>query len=48
MSEVEQYYEAARKKWPNPTRPWSKLNGQEQMMVVQSINLLLGVLNVQP
>jgi hypothetical protein len=44
MSDVEKYYEAVRKKWPTPTKPWAQLSVEQQQMVVHSINLLLHVL----
>lgn len=44
MSDVEKYYEAIRKKWPNPTKPWEQLTAEQQHMVVLSINLMLHVL----
>ena len=44
MSEVEQYYAAMRKHFPN-SRPWDQLHPQEQMMIVQAINITLQVLN---
>lgn len=44
MSYVEKYYEAIRIKYGS-TRKWSELHPQEQMMIVQSINILLDVLN---
>lgn len=45
MTDVEIYYEAIRKKWSHPSKPWHELHPQQQIMVVQSINLLLMVLN---
>ena len=45
MSDVEQYWEAIRKKWPNPTPSYHQLDPLEQMMLVQSINILLQILN---
>jgi len=29
MNEVQQFYEAIRKKWPKPTKPWEELHPQE-------------------
>jgi hypothetical protein len=43
-NDVVDFYEAIRKKWPNPTRPWNELHPQEQMMLVQAINMILQVL----
>jgi len=45
MSDVEQYWEAIRKKWPAPTPSYHQLYPMEQMMLVQSINILLQILN---
>ena len=45
MSEVEQYWEAIAKKWPHPVPSYQQLNQMEQMMLVQSINILLQILN---
>jgi len=45
MSEVEKYCEAIRKKWPTPTPSYHHLDPMEQMMLVQSINILLQILN---
>ena len=42
MSDVERFYEAARKHFP-ASRPWSQLNVQEQMMIVQAINMILHI-----
>jgi len=44
LSEVEQFYETARKKFPN-TVPWNRLDPFQQMTVVQAINMILGVMN---
>jgi len=44
MNEVQQFYEAIRKKWPTPTKPWEELHPQEQMMLIQGINIILQVL----
>lgn len=43
MSDVERFYEAARKHFPN-AKSWNKLNPLEQMQITQGINLILGVL----
>jgi hypothetical protein len=43
MSDVERFYEAARKHFDG-SKPWNKLNPFEQMQVIQGINLILGVL----
>lgn len=44
MSEVEQYWQAIATKWGDE-RKWSDLNGQQQQVVIQSINALLAVLH---
>jgi hypothetical protein len=44
MSDVEKYYEAIRKKWPRPTKPWAELSVEQQQMLVYSINLLIQAL----
>jgi len=46
-NEVIRFYNAARQKWPVPTREWDQLHPQEQMMMVQAINMMLQVLNNQ-
>lgn len=43
MSDVENFYESARKNFPK-ARPWNKLNPFEQMQIIQGINLILGVI----
>jgi hypothetical protein len=45
MSDVERYWEAIRKKWPTPTPSYRELDPMEQMMLVQSINIVLQILN---
>lgn len=45
MSDVEQYWEAIRKRWPHPTPSYQQLDPMEQMMLVQSVNILLQILN---
>lgn len=44
MSDVEKYWHSIAAKTGDPRR-WSDLSPQEQHMVIQSINLLLMVLN---
>jgi hypothetical protein len=44
MSDVERFYEAARVKFPN-ARPWNQLNPMEQVQIVQSINMILSVMD---
>jgi hypothetical protein len=44
MSDVEKYYEAIRKKWPTPTKPWAELSFEEQQLIVISVNIMLHVL----
>jgi hypothetical protein len=44
MSDVEKYYEAIRKKWHSPTKPWAEISLEQQQMVIHSINMLLHVL----
>ena len=43
MSDVERFYEAARKHFPN-AKAWNRLNQFEQMQLIQGINLILGVM----
>ena len=45
MSDVEQYWEAIKKKWPHPLPSYHQLDPVEQMMLIQSINILLQILN---
>jgi hypothetical protein len=45
MNEVERYWEAIRKKWPHPVPNYHQLDPLEQHMLVQSINILLQILN---
>lgn len=42
MSDVERFYEAARKHFP-ASRPWSQLTVPEQLMIVQAINMILHI-----
>ena len=44
MSDVEKYWNTIAAKSNDPRR-WSNLSPQEQQMVIQSINLMLMVLN---
>lgn len=44
MFQVTEYWEALRTKAGDP-RSWDMLHPQEQQMIIQSINLLLGVLH---
>jgi len=44
LSEVEKFYEAARKKFPHAV-PWNQLDPFQQMTVIQAINIILGVMN---
>jgi len=44
MSDVEKFYEAARKKFPGAPA-WRHLDPFQQMTVIQGINLILGVLH---
>jgi hypothetical protein len=43
MSDVERFYESARKHFPN-AKEWKRLNQFEQMQLIQGINLILGVM----
>jgi hypothetical protein len=43
MSDVERFYEAARKHFP-AAKAWSRLNQFEQVQLIQGINLILGVM----
>lgn len=43
MSDVERFYGAARKYFPN-AKAWNQLNQFEQMQLIQGINLILGVM----
>jgi hypothetical protein len=43
MSDVERFYEAARKHFPD-AKAWNRLNKCEQMQLIQGINLILGVM----
>jgi hypothetical protein len=43
-SDVHRYWDAIRKHFNNP-KDWSMLSQQEQQLVLQSINMLLFVLN---
>jgi hypothetical protein len=43
MSDVEKFYEGARKYFPH-SKPWAKLNPFEQAQLIQGINLILGIM----
>jgi hypothetical protein len=45
MTDVEKFWEAIRKKWPTPQPSFKELGAMEQMMLVQSINIVLQILN---
>lgn len=47
MSDVELYWQTIANKMGDP-RTWQELSGQEQVMIIQSVNLLLQVLNNAP
>ena len=42
MSDVERFYESARKHFP-ASRPWNQLHVQEQMILIQAINMILSI-----
>jgi len=48
MSDVEKFWEALRAKWGAPTRPFNQLDPMEQMMLIQSINQMIQLLNTPP
>jgi len=41
MSDTERLWEAIRLKWPTPLPVWAELHPQRQMMILQSLNLLI-------
>ena len=46
MSNVEKFWSAIIKSWPNQPQPqWNDMHPQNQMAVVQAINIILQVLN---
>lgn len=45
MSEIEIYWQAIRKKSPRPLPEFKNLEPMHQHMVIQSVNLLLAVIN---
>jgi hypothetical protein len=45
MSDVEVYWQAIRKKTPKPLPEFKDLNINHQHMIIQSINLLLAVID---
>jgi hypothetical protein len=45
MTDVEKFWEAIRNKWPTPQPSFRQLDGMEQMMLVQAVNIVLQVLN---
>lgn len=45
MSEIEIYWNAIRKKSPRPLPEFKDLQPMHQHMIIQSINLLLSVIN---
>jgi hypothetical protein len=48
MSDVEKFWEALRSKWGAPTRSFSQLDPMQQMMLIQSINQMIQLLNTPP
>lgn len=44
LSDVERFYETARKKFPHAV-PWNRLDPIQQMVVIQAINMILEVMN---
>jgi len=44
MSDVEKYWDAIRAKCDKPQPAWHDLDPQRQMMIIQSINMLISVL----
>ena len=45
MSEIEQYWQAIRKKSPKPLPEFKNLQPTHQHMIIHSVNLLLSVIN---
>lgn len=45
MTDIETYYNAVIKKWPNPMPTWGTLDPHRQMMFIQSFNLLMQALS---
>lgn len=45
MSEIEIYWQAIRKKSPKPLPEFKNLQPMHQHMIIQSVNLLLSVIN---
>lgn len=43
MNDVERFYEAARKHFPDSI-PWKQLHPMQQMMVVQGVNMIMEVM----
>jgi hypothetical protein len=44
MSDVEKYWDAIRAKWPTPQPSWHELDPQKQIMIIQSLNMLIAVM----
>ncbi len=44
MSDVEKYWDAIRAKWPTPQPSWHELAPQKQIMIIQSLNMLIAVM----
>lgn len=45
MSDVERFWDAARKHWNSPAPSWHELPPDAQNQVLTGINFILGVLN---
>jgi hypothetical protein len=46
MSDVERFYTAVCAKWPSPQPPWNELHPQRQMIIVQSLQLMIQAMSM--
>lgn len=45
MSDVEKFWNAIVKKWPNPVAEYNQLQPMSQMMLVQAVNIIVEILD---
>jgi len=41
MTDVERFWDALRVKWPTPQPSWHELNPHRQMMIMQSLQIMI-------
>ena len=48
MSDVGRFWEALRVKWTHsPQKPWNELSPQKQMMIIQSLQIMIQAMSIE-